>query len=199
MQSKLLWSKTLMNRLKYFITLISFIVLSSCQSGQELNTASPSVIRDYTAMEINITKASDFSVGNSPFLKSSREFNADQFIQALRDQLPVDLKYSLIGKKPARVDVFLHYTSIASSTARELSGEGSVIKATGKITDLDTGQVIASTDLFVNDAAARNSSNIGGVPVGAIASYVENKNAGSTVIRARDGMLKQIRTWLTAN
>lgn len=178
--------------------LVVFFFLASCQSAPQKTDLSSNVIRQYMASEIEVIKGNDFNIGTGVFLKDERHFLADQFIAALGDQLPGELKFSLLGEKPAKVSVQMSTVSIATASGRRLNGEASVVRGRVLITDLETGQIVGNSELQAVDAGAQNSTVINGVPVGAIASFVENSNSvgGTVVIKARDAFLRELRTWL---
>lgn len=185
------------NIISAFMILLS-LVFSACQSAPDKTILSSSVIKQYSAAEVEVVKGADFNIGTGVFLKDERHFLADQFIAALGDQLPGELKFSLLGQKPAKVSVQMSTVVIATSSGRKLNGDPSVVRGRVVITDLETGQIVGSSELQATDVGAQNRTVINGVPVGAIASFVENNNSvgGSVVIKARDAFLRELRTWL---
>lgn len=173
-------------------------MLAGCQSVPEQSELNKAVVKEYMAEEIIVRKGTDYSTGGGTFTADERAFLADQFIDAVRDQLSDELRFSLTGQKPARVIIDMNTVNIATGAGRELSGESSFIRSNITIIDQQTGQTIAKSFIGASDEGARNNSYVGNVPVGAIASFIENRNsaAGSTrIIRARDAYLIELRKW----
>ncbi len=187
-----------MRRILSIYIFLNCFLLSSCQSVPTTTELSSSVIQQYAASEIEVSKGQEFSTGTGVFLKDEKAFLAEQFIDALTDQLPGELKFSLLGKKPAKVKLEVDIVSIATFSGRQLNGGGSLIRGKMIITDLETGQIVGQTELQATDVGAQNGTVINGVPVGAIASFVENSNSGgrTVIIKARDSFLREIRSWL---
>ncbi len=188
------------NSIRWVILIAVSFCVAACQSTPEQTPISSSVVRQYTAQEIEVRKAEKLDLGASPFLKEERAFLADQFVDLLKDELPENLRFNLLGQKPAKVEIRLETVSISSAAGRQLSGEGSNVIANVKITDLEDGRVVAQSKIAASDAAARNSTVIGGVPVGAVASFIENRNAtegSAQVVTIRDKFLKEMNRWLS--
>ncbi len=174
------------------------LVFAGCQSAPEVQPLGSQVASQYKAEEIMVVRGPEFSIGGGTFGKSERAFLAEQFEAAISDQLPDELRYSLIGQKPARVTIELDRVSIATSAGRKLNGDSSTIASNITIMDMETNQVIAQSYVGAIDEGARNNTTINGVPVGAIASFVENRNSGASstrIIKIRDAYLRELRKW----
>ena len=186
--------------LRILFILVTLFAVLGCQTKKNTDQASRNVIVDYFAENVSVMQSKDFSTGIPALGSEDKQALADRVTEDLRSAITTDMKYSLVGKKPARVEVIMNSISISTSAGRVLVGSSSEIKGKVQIIDSETNRIVAMTEIIAEDRAAHNGTTVNGIPVGAIASFIENKNASgyeTRVTRARDAFLTELRKWLS--